>query len=126
MKINIDNIGKLETAIKEAEGKATARTITAPEIQYILHEIEDGIAKKKLHGTRVHYTGAEYFPKSYKYRPESTHWVAENINGKWYVVEIFRGICPNRRTYNVEITYSETAKQAILENASHLWLGGEW
>lgn len=121
MKINIDNTEKLTAAIKEAEGKATARTIEATQIQYTLHEIEAGIAKKKMSGTLVHYTGAEHFPNAYKYRPESTHWIAENINGKWYVVAIYRDTCPNRSSYNTEVEYSETAKQAILENASHCY-----
>ena len=120
MKIDIDNIEKLSAAIKEAEGKATARTIEATQIQYTLHEIETGIAKKKLSGTQVHYTGAEHFPNSYKYRPESTHWIAENINGKWYVVDIYRDTCPNRSSWNTEIIYSETAKQAILEKAMYV------
>ena len=121
MKINIDNTVKLTEAIKTAEGKATARTIKATQIVSTLREIEKGIAKKKMSGTRVHYTGAEHFPNAYKYRPESTHWIAENINGKWYVVDIYRDTCPNRSTWNTEITYSETAKQAILENAAHVF-----
>lgn len=120
MKINIDNTEKLTAAIKEAEGKAIARTVEATQIQYTLHEIEAGIAKKKMSGTRVHYTGAEHFPSSYKYRPESTHWIAENINGKWYVVDIYRDTCPNRSSWNTEIIYSETAKQAILEKAMYV------
>lgn len=120
MKINIDNIEKLTAAIKEAEGRATVRTITAKDIQYVLHEIEDGIAKKKMSGTKVHYTGAQHFPNAYKYRPESTHWVAENVNGKWYVTDIYRDTCPNRSSWNTEIEYSDTAKQAILENATYV------
>ena len=118
MKINIDNTEKLAVAIKEAEGRATARKIKAEDIQYILHDIEDGIAKKKLHGTKVHYTGAEHFPNAYKYRPESTHWKAENINGKWYVTSIYRDTCPNRKTYDTEIEFSEEAKAAIIEKNS--------
>ena len=120
MKINIENTTKLAAAIKEAEGKATARTIKETQIVSILHEIEKGIAKKKMSGTRVHYTGAEHFPNAYKYRPESTHWIAENINGKWYVVDIYRDTCPNRSSWNTEIIYSETAKQAILEKAMYV------
>ena len=121
MKINIDNTEKLAAAIKEAEGRATARTVEATEIQYILHEIESGIAKKKMSGTRVHYTGSRHFANAYQYKPECTHWIAENINGRWYVTNIYRDTCQKRTTWNTEITYSETAKQAILENAMHVW-----
>ena len=48
MKINIDNTEKLTIAIKETEGKATERTVEARDIQYILHEVGDGIPKAKL------------------------------------------------------------------------------
>ena len=119
MKINIDNKDKLETAIMEAEGRATARKITADQIQYILHDIEEGIPKAKLHGTKVHYTGAEKFPNAYRYRAESTHWMAENVKGKWYVTNIFRSTCPNR-IKNTHVEYSDTAKEAILESMSNL------
>lgn len=51
MKINIDNTEKLAAAIKEAEGRATARTVEATEIQYILHEIESGITKNRMPGS---------------------------------------------------------------------------
>ena len=118
MKINIDNTEKLTIAIKEAEGKATARTIKASDIQYILHDISEGIPKAKLHGTKVHYDGAQHFPNAYKYRAESTHWSAENIKGKWYVTSISRGTCPNR-IKNTWIEFSEEAKKRIIENASY-------
>lgn len=117
MKINIDNTEKLNIAIKEAEGRATARTITAEQIQYILHEVSEGITKPRLHGTKVVYDGAQHFPSAYRHRPDSTHWAAENIKGKWYVTQIWRGTCPNRLK-NTRIDYSEEAKEAILANAS--------
>lgn len=119
MRININNMEKLSAAIKEAEGKSRVRTISAEDIQEALHDIEHGIAKKKLHGTIVHYDGAEHFPHAYKYRPESTHWTAENIRGKWYVTDIKRAACPNRSTWNTIIVYSDEAKEAILEAAAH-------
>lgn len=118
MKINIDS-EKLIQAINEAQGKAKARTVKAEEIRYILQEISEGIPKAKLHGTVVNYDGAERFPNAYKYTPESTHWRAENIKGKWYITNIFRSKCPNR-IKNTYIEYSEEAKQRIIENASYV------
>lgn len=118
MKIIITNKEKLNEAIREAEGKATARTIDAERIEGILNEIGEGIAKAKLHGTKVYYDGAEHFANSYKYRPMSTHFQAENIKGKWYVTNIFRDTCP-RRVNNTLICYSEEAKSVIISNASN-------
>ena len=119
MKINIDNTEKLAIAIKEAEGRATERTVEARDIQYILNEVGDGIPKAKLHGTKVYYSGARHFAKSYKYRPNSTHWAAENIKGKWYVTDIHRDVCPNRRV-NTVIEYSEEAKATIIYESSNV------
>lgn len=118
MKINIQNTEKLSEAIKVAEGRATARTVKAEDIQYILHEIGEGIPKAKLNGTKVYYDGARQFPSAYRYMPESTHWSAENVKGRWYITEIKRSYCPNRIN-NTHIAYSEEAKQRILENASN-------
>ena len=118
MKIIITNTEKLATAIKEAEGRATARTITPNKIISTLEDVSRGIPKALLHGTMVEYTGAEHFPNAYKYRPESTHWSAENIKGKWYVTNIFRSVCPNRND-NTWVRYSDEAKQRIIENASN-------
>ena len=120
MKINIKNEKAVSEAIKAAEGKATARRTTALDIMKTLNMVGRGIPKKKLSGTRVHYSGAEHFPLAYKHRPMSTHWVAENINGKWYVIDIYRDVCPNRYGWNTDIAYSETAKQAILKNAMYI------
>lgn len=116
MKINITNTEKLTEAIKAAEGKATARTITAKDIVYVLNKIN--IPKNRLDGTVVHYDGGEHFPSAYKYRPESTHWTAENRNGRWYVTDIRRAYCPNRKTSSGHIEFSEDAKEWIIQQAS--------
>ena len=117
MKIYIKS-EKLSQAIKEAEGKARVRTVTAEDIERILDNISNNIPKAKLHGTKVFYDGAEKFPNAYKYIPESTHWTAENCNGRWYVTDIYRGKCPNKIN-NTFVKYSEEAKQRILQNASN-------
>ncbi len=121
MKIIVTNQEKLNAAIREAEGKATVRTVSATGIIMVLNKVGSNIAKSKLSGTKVHYDGGQHFAKAYKYTPESTHWIAENIKGKWYITDIYRGICPNK-TKNTHVEYSETAKQAIIENASDCWL----
>lgn len=120
MKINVTNEEKLSQAIKEAEGRATARTVTATQIRDALKKIAPGVARAKLNGTKVTYNGAEHFPGTYKYRPESTHWTAENIKGKWYVTSIYRDTCPNRVTWNMAVEYSEEAKNAIVDKMSYI------
>lgn len=122
MKISIKNEEKLAAAIVEAEGRSTARTVTVHDIKNVLEKVgEDiGLPKSVLHGTKVHYDGGEHFPSAYKYRPESTHWTAENVRGNWYITSIYRSTCPNRRR-NTVIEYSDAAKEKIIENLSNRW-----
>lgn len=120
MRINITNTEKLENAIKAAEGRATARTVTVRDIKKVLDKVGVGITKKALHGTKVLYNGAEHFPNAYRYRPESTHWEAEYSHGKWYVTSIHRAECPNRTSWNTEIQYSPEARRELLENAMYV------
>lgn len=115
-KINITNTEKLAAAIREAEGRATARTVTVADIINTLDRIK--VPKSKLSGTKVHWSGGQKFPSAYKFRPDSTHWTAENVSGKWYVTNIWRDTCPNVSTYSGIIQYSEAAKEWILEKAS--------
>lgn len=120
-RINVNDVEKISVAIKEAEGKATARTVSAKNIMRVIDKVSDGIPKAKLHGTKIHYDGAEHFPNAYKYRPESTHWEAENVKGKWYITDIYRATCPNREK-NTHVEYSNEAKERIIENASFQWI----
>ena len=117
MKILVTNGKKLTEAIMKAEGRATARTITATDICHVLDKIK--VPKSKLDGTVVYYDGGEHFANAYKYRPESTHFRAENIKGKWYITDIRRDTCPNRERSG-RISYGEQAKAWIVEDASYL------
>ncbi len=107
---------KLEKAIKEAEGRATARTITVSDIMESLRYIEKklGVPKKALEGCKIYVDiNAQDFPKAYKYIPESTHFSAEFVHGSWRITNISRGQIrkPSKR-YLVDLT--EDAKKAIL------------
>ena len=119
MKINLTNNAKVTAAIKEAEGRATARTVSVEDIVKALGKIK--VPKSKLNGTVVRWDGAEHFPNAYRYRPESTHWVAENVNGKWYLTNVYRDTCPNRTTWRMQINYSEEAIAWILEHEKYVW-----
>ena len=122
-KIKLENAEAIQEAIKAAEGLATARTITAEEIREICTKVEivNGfhIPKKYLDGTRIHYNGGQKFPSAYKYTPNSTQFEAVFIKNSWYLISLKRDICPNSNTAG-KITYSETAKQYILENIAKL------
>lgn len=115
-KINITNLEKLQDALNEVQKGCSARIITAKDIVSVLTGIE--VPKSRLHGTTVTWDGAESFPGAYKYTPQSTHWLAENVNGRWYVTDIFRCECPNRSTRQGMVYFSDDAKAWIIEQFS--------
>lgn len=114
--INIKGTEKLTSAIEAAEGRAKMRRVSAEFIRDVLERVEREVpTKKALVGTKVHYTGAERFPRAYKYTAESTHFDAEYTASGWKVTDIYRAVCPNGAS-NVTVSYSSEAVAKILES----------
>ena len=112
-----DAASTLSAAIKEAEGRATARTISANDIVSRLKEIEKGlnIPKKNMNGVSVDVDeNAQDFPRAYKYTPESTHFYATFKGGAWIITGIERARC-KRDSQKITITLTEEAKAAIID-----------
>ncbi len=106
----------LTAAIKTAEGKATARTLSADGIVSCLIFIEDelSIPKKAMDGISIQADiFSQKFPSSYKYIPESTHFSAVYHAGVWYITAIWRGIC--RNSEHIIVTHTDASKAAIIE-----------
>ena len=119
--INEKNSERITSEIKAAEGKATARTVTLKDIEKAIARAEkpfgNRIPKAKLDGTHIFYDGGEKFPNAYKYTPYSTHFELENVNGKWYLLDVCRAICPNRMSSG-HIKYGDAAQAWIIEQAA--------
>lgn len=116
--INETNKAKIETAIQEAEGRATMRTISYNGIVRATQRIEQklGVPKKYLEGVRFDVDfHAQNFPNAYKYRAESTHFVVEYSKGKWRVVSIERAYTRTAGHDFVCLTMPEETKRAIVE-----------
>lgn len=121
MKINIERKEQLEAALKEAQGRATARTIDVDRILGVLKYVEErlGIGKTALKGTKVHFTGAEKFAKAYRYIPESTHFEAVHSGKTWFATSITRDTCPNRWD-KIDVELSDITKAAVLKSLSRM------
>ena len=116
IKIHDTNIAKIENAIREAEGRATARTITAGDVFRAIQEIETAlnIPKKYTVGITAHIDyNAQVFPRAYKYTPESTHFEIERAAAGWYITSISRDTCGRKR---YRLTLTEDAKKAIIDS----------
>ena len=121
IKINVSSpsgIEKLSRVLDEVQRRATARVIDADDVLQALKGIEKRlhVSKSALDGTiarvDVH---AQKFPNAYKRKgtPESTFFTAQNVRGKWFVIDVSR--CPTASyTRAVVLQLSETTKAAII------------
>lgn len=110
-------LAPIDEIIRQAEGKARERRITAAEIVDCLVGITDdlNITKTALNGTRVSADlNAEDLPKAYKYTAKSTHFSALFDGGKWWLVGVGRGDL-RRASKRLALTLSDTAKAAIID-----------
>ena len=118
--IKESNKERIEAAIKEVEGRATARTIDFYDIIRDIKNIEGelSIAKKDMIGIIADVDhNAQDFPKAYKYTPESTHYVLTRKTSGWAISHITRRKTrSSKHTY--QLTLTDTAKKAILDRMS--------
>ncbi len=119
MKIRIDanNTDKLNDAIKEAEGKATARRLIVPEILRRVEDLQaklDTLMKKKdqIGISASIDVNAQTFPSAYKYTPESTCFSVEKTSSGWFMNGIRRATCTNRE---VSLGLTDEQKSAIAD-----------
>ena len=112
------NLAKLNAAIKEAEGRATARTIDAETIFKCAAHIERvlGIPKVKMIGivANVDYH-SQNFPNAYKYTPESTHFTMEYTKSGWVLLDVSRRTT-RRQAQCYRLSLTPTAKDAIVHS----------
>ena len=123
-KIYSTNTEALQAAISGAEGRATARTLSAQNANNALEEVVFDVLrrmpKKYLAGCRatVHASN-ERLPQAYKYRAESTQahfvhdgkgWLLESVERETLVQKAVR--------YGVELVLTDDAKQYILDRCA--------
>lgn len=101
MKIKIDNIKKLESALKEIEARAKTRTLSVDDIQRRIIDLENrlqqfGLPKKYWNGTTATIGRCGKFPNAYKYVPVGTLVKIERLKTGWIVTDIRREACNGR------------------------------
>lgn len=118
--INGKNLEAIKVTIETAEGKATARTLTVPDLLSKLAAAERMLmypSKKDLAGTRVRvHASTEKLPSAYRYPADSTQAVAEHDGKGWILVEVVRDTLRQSSAikYGIEIEPSEGARAHIL------------
>ena len=106
IRINVNNIAKLNAAIDAAEGRAKVRCITADDIHSMINEIEASLSNRMY---KKDWAGLEFsadphaqsFPSAYKGTPESTQFTMLRTASGWFVTNIRRRECqgPTSRIY---------------------------
>ena len=120
--ISDTNKDKIISIIDAAQARARERLISYDDLLKAIKEIEGKlrITKKALEGTRasvdIH---AQDFARAYRFRAESTHFSIIFENKRWRLISVARKDTRGR-LHTYEITLSDTAKAAILDNASRL------
>lgn len=124
-RINANNIDKLNAAIEAAEGRATARCITAVDVQRMVREIEETLSarlyKKDWAGLEFsvdHH--AQSFPGAYKGTPESTRFDLERTASGWFVTRVWRDRCEGPKSRIVCRNLQDKA-EALVQFASENW-----
>lgn len=121
MKININNKEKIEAALNEVQSRAKARTISYEDILETIEHIEEklNISKKAMVGVIARVSlYCEHFAGSYKGVPMGTEFTIQRFSSGWFLTGVSRENIEHVRKYR--LTLSESAKAAILENASEL------
>lgn len=113
----------MSAAIKEAEGRATARTLHAESVNSTLAGVVvrylNNMPKKAITGTRaIVHASTEKLPRSYKYRAESTQAEFAHDGKGWVLVNVCRDTLKQSSAAKegVELELSDTAKEWLLDS----------
>lgn len=110
---------KLVAALAEANGRATARTLSADGCAEYLAKFEEhtAISKKAMAGTVVTVHGSmEQLPRAYRYRADSTKASFQYDGKTWRFLNAERSILRQLSSYiHVIASFSPTAKDAIVQ-----------
>ena len=125
--VSSETMSALESAIRIAEGRATARTITAQDIIDTIDKVQNhleflsGIKKDMVGTIFTADINQQRFPRAYKYTPESTHFSAYLARDGWRVSEISREACRNRAAgTGISIRLTEATKAKLQYKLSEI------
>lgn len=109
---------KLETLLKENQGKARERLVTVSDILGAISNINTcECPKNALAGTKITCCpSACVFPQAYKQIPNGSYFTAMFDGKKWILTSVYRDNC--NQAFKVWIDFSDTAKTGIIEKLS--------
>ena len=110
------NRARLQAVIDDVQKRTRVRNIDAEDVEKALDKITKhlDISHKALTGTRASVDlFAQHFPNAYDGRPTSTQFAAVYRANNWHVVDVWRGETRGTSSRTVEMSLSDTARQAL-------------
>ena len=111
------NRERIDKAIKEAEGRSTARCVTYATVLVAIERIEAklDLPKARMEGVSFHVDPrAQDFPNAYEYTPMSTQFNLTLSKGKWRISDIGRASVQRAGRKCQCIEMPEALKDALL------------
>lgn len=121
--LNVNNTAKIQNEIDTVQKLSKVRLLNIEDLNNIVIKVESKLKslllsnKKNWEGIEVFIdTSAQTFPQAYKYIAESTQIRLIFKNGKWEILEIWRGRTEKEFFY---IQLSELAQNIIIEKIKY-------
>lgn len=117
------NLARLQAALSAAEGKSSARLISAEYLIRLTTELDEQLirysSKKARSGLIAKLAPyAERFPNAYKWRPEGTACRVEYSSGTWKLISCDREYCDNPANGS-QIIHMPNAMHAEMVQRAH-------
>lgn len=117
IKVNENNIQKLEEALAQANGKSRERLVHAEDLQKAVNRIREkfDVPKCKMEGLKVRVDlNAQSKPRAYKHAMYSTFLTIEFSKTDAYLVDCERDYTEERFPFRV-INFPDSVREAICE-----------
>lgn len=122
-KTTIEKKETIQAILDDVQKRAKTRTISYNNMVETLDEIDKrlDISKAAKKGVKVLVDyHAQHFPACYNGRPESTYFRAEHNGRTWAITEIKRGYTTQTPNKAIQITFTDTAKAAIIHSLEEM------
>ena len=121
------NEARLQAALTAAEGKATARLISAEDLIRLIDELDMQLRRYSTYKAREGLVAkiaphVDRFPRAYKWRPEGTACLVEYSNGTFKLLSVGRDYCDNPTDGSCILHMPPTMHDEIISRAYDLRL----
>lgn len=133
IRITADNVGALDKAIRDAEGNATARTMSAGDCIAAVGEAAEHPAmrwlpQKEQEGARALYEQSTNIASSCNGVPYATRIIIERRATGWFLIKVERWGCRKKQPGGITLclTEQQSAQATRRFRATYITVPGRW